>query len=137
MMGWGNRGKPHNYSKADMQRDECLIGTATKLAVFADRAGPKESWHEPDEEGITAAVKGKILDNAHGDNGNHDTQWSKCECPDGTTISMTEKVITLRCSDTGDKVQLNLATVLALATYGARALVTQQERRAVLDAKKG
>jgi len=135
-MGWTDAGKAHNFPNTDLAGDESIVETATKLAIFADCAGPKASWHEPDEEEITAVVKGKILDNAHGDDGLHGSRFAKVDCPDGKSYSRTEKVVVLRCGANGDEVQLSLASVLALATYGARKLVSKKERQAILDNQK-
>lgn len=80
------------------------IGTAKALADFAKAEGIAEDWHEPD--GITAVVRGRVLDNAGG--GFLDT--------DGPQI---EKVVVVRGSH--GTVIVNLATVLALAASVAGA----------------
>ena len=110
--------KATNHKPEDMRG---LIGTAQRLAVFADLAQPRPDWHEPDEQGITVAVKGKKLDNAFGDDGT------------GFDGEQYEKVVVLRCSDTGQEERLNLASLLALATYGARMLVLKPTRQAEID----
>lgn len=79
------------------------IGTAKALADFAKAEGIAEDWHEPD--GITAVVRGRVLDNAGG--GFLDT--------DGPQI---EKVVVVRGAH--GTVIVNLATVLALAAGMAK-----------------
>jgi hypothetical protein len=77
--------------------------TRMKLQAFAQRYGLRPDWHEPDEQGVTATVVGRSLDNAHGDHG-----WKH----KGKEM---EKLIVLKV-DGKEVMRVNLATVLALAT---------------------
>jgi len=40
------------------------INTRQQLRSLARTLGVRDSWHEPDEQGLTAKVKGKTFDNA-------------------------------------------------------------------------
>lgn len=83
---------------ADMQEE-----TRQDLLKFTNASGPRLDWHEPDEQDIEAEVTGDHLDNAMGDD------------PDSS-----EYVVTL-VNGSGDKIYVNLATLLAIATYRDRA----------------
>ena len=72
-----------------------MESTRKKIRDFQQKHGLRHDWHEPD--GIKAKVVGNHLDNACGDAG-----------------TCGEKVIVIK-SDDGDSIQVNLATVLALA----------------------
>lgn len=75
--------------------------TRKKLQDFALLAGVRKDWHEPDEQEVTAIVKGRQLDNAGGDEGLDQ------EDP-------IEKVVELYID--GEAIcRINLATLLALA----------------------
>lgn len=76
-------------------RQFLLTGIAHKLGVRLD-------WHEPDEQAVTAKVVGKTLDNAMGDSG---------EC--------NEMVVVIE-KDGKEVHRINLATLLAIATFGGR-----------------
>lgn len=81
-----------------------------KLADFATRKGLRLDWHEPDEQDITAVVEGREFDNAYGDAGrtkDSDPYW--------------EQIVILRDEGTGEEMQINLATLFAIATYKLRA----------------
>ena len=41
-----------------------IISTREQLRQFATHHGLRPDWHEPDEQGITAEVRGQGLDNA-------------------------------------------------------------------------
>lgn len=77
--------------------------TRQVLLAFTNASGPRIDWHEPDEQDIEAEVTGDHLDNANGDD------------PDSS-----EYVVTL-VNGSGDKIYVNLATLLAIATYRDRA----------------
>jgi hypothetical protein len=40
------------------------IGTRDELAALARRLRVRSDWHEPDEQGVTAEVRGQSFDNA-------------------------------------------------------------------------
>ena len=84
-----------------------LKGTANCLVGFADATGVREDWHEPDEKDVTATTIGNTLDNAFGDDPHN---------------MANERIVLLRVRQ-GDPLPLNLASLLALATYGARRLL--------------
>lgn len=67
----------------------------------------RPDMHEPDEQGITAEVLGRILDNAHGDNGRSGEY----------VVQLTLDI------QQGKRVEnFNLATLIALARLGATTL---------------
>jgi hypothetical protein len=43
----------------------CSVYTLASLKTFAKQLGVRGSWHEPDEQGVTAVVTGKRFDNAN------------------------------------------------------------------------
>lgn len=45
-------------------RDVPCIYTRSRLQRIAKALGVRQDWHEPDEQGVTARVFGKKLDNA-------------------------------------------------------------------------
>ena len=79
------------------QIEETMNGEGILLALFADERGMRVDWHEPDEQNVTAKVVGRKFDNA-GVAGEMLIQLRH-----GTTVT-----------------ELNLASVLALATHAAR-----------------
>lgn len=82
------------------------IHTPQALADLAQELGLRESWHEPDEQGIHAEVTGRKFDNAG--------FW-------GTGINVTgEREMTVKIFQDGVPVaEVNLATLCAWATkYG-------------------
>ncbi len=76
--------------------------TRTKLRAFAEKYHLREDWHEPDEQGVSAVVRGRELDNAFGDGGGFEGERP------------FEKVVVLKVNGE-DTLQINLATLLALA----------------------
>lgn len=75
--------------------------TRRKLRDFASLARVRPDWHEPDEQEVTAVVKGRQLDNACGDGALADPK-------------PIEKVVELKID--GEAIcRINLATLLALA----------------------
>lgn len=77
---------------------EVMEQVQKKLAKFADRNKLRRDWHEPDEQGCSAGVTGCILDNA----GYEDR----------------EMTVHLFCGK--HHIQVNLATLLAIASFPAR-----------------
>lgn len=72
-----------------------------ELITFLNEAGARPDCHEPDEQGIIGAVTGEHLDNAMGED-----------------PGSGELVLTLKSP--GHTVKVNVATLLALATYQYR-----------------
>ena len=85
-----------------------LDSPARRLVGFVSEAQPRTDWHEPDEQDIECVVVGDHLDNAFGNRITGDRGFQ-------------EFVVQLR-SPTAD-LDINLATLLALATAGARDIV--------------
>jgi hypothetical protein len=81
------------------------VSTRDKLRSFAEKYGLREDWHEPDEQEVSAVVRGRKLDNAYGDEG------SALYWPDEAPY---EKVVVLKVGRE-EVLQVNLATILALA----------------------
>lgn len=81
------------------------IHTKDDLRALARDLGVRDSWHEPDEQGLTAVVKGTKFDNAG--------FW-----PEGLPLSdgskVVEKHVVIR-KDGQDVAAVNLATLLAFA----------------------
>lgn len=71
----------------------------------------RKDMHEPDEQGITVMVSGYNFDNAMGDNPNNN-------CGEFTVAIVQD-------DDTAE--WFNLATLIALARIGAKALVARGE----------
>lgn len=86
----------------DRKLSDSLEETYRELLKFTNASEPRSDWHEPDEQDIEAEVTGDHLDNAMGDD------------PDSS-----EYVVTL-VNGSGDKLSVNLATLLAIATYRDR-----------------
>lgn len=81
-------------------------GTRAKLKLFANLVGLRDDWHEPDVQGVSAVMVGRVFDNAHGDDG-----LARPAAREGLDH---EKCIELRVN--GKAIcRVNLATVLALA----------------------
>ncbi len=82
-----------------------LVGDRTRLVKFADKHHLRLDWHEPDEQAIDARFTGWNLDNAMGNDPLHN-------CGEMTVI--------VRHLDANgnedDRLEINLATLLALAT---------------------
>jgi hypothetical protein len=85
-----------------------ILATATKLKEWADAHEMRPDWHEPDEQGVTARVVGRTLDNAFGDRGM--VLPGDVEC--------CEMLVVLKDAD-GNTLTVNLATVLANAAMAA------------------
>lgn len=97
------------------------MGTVARLLAFVDAVHPRSDWHEPDEQGITAEVVGRTLDNAFGDW----PQYGYIYPRDSKSCVPMEKIVVLQGNDGNLRtveVSLNLASLLALATVGARTL---------------
>ena len=88
------------------ENDEYIEERISKLVKWADDHKMRLDWHEPDEQGITAVVIGTSFDNAFGED-------------DRVGMSEPEIVIELK-DDEGESVRINLATLLAAATYRDR-----------------
>jgi hypothetical protein len=82
-----------------------IIDTREDLIAFAQKYGLRDSWHEPDEQGVDAVVKGSVFDNAG--------FWP---WPEAATWGRTqEKHVVLKVN--GKPVAaVNLATLFAFAT---------------------
>jgi len=48
----------------------CAVYTLAELKKYAKQLGVRGDWHEPDEQSVTAVVKGKTFDNANLSGGN-------------------------------------------------------------------
>lgn len=71
------------------------------LVEYARAWGLRRDWHEPDEQGVTAKVTGKRLDNAYGD---------LPEGGDEIVITLYKKV---KPGAVPEIVKINLANLLA------------------------
>lgn len=106
----------NNIANSLVNQCSVLLTNALMLAKFDQMFKPRLDWHEPDEQGISAEVKGNHLDNAMGDEYQvlyHDPQ---------TGADCAEQVVILKVNDK-QELSINLATLLALATVGAKTLV--------------
>jgi hypothetical protein len=91
------------YAANEPQLVDMQDETYRDLLKFTNVSQPRKDWHEPDEQDIEANVTGDHLDNAMGDD------------PDSS-----EYVVTL-VNGSGDTLSVNLATLLAIATFRERA----------------
>jgi len=73
------------------------------IRAFAKRHSLRDDWHEPDEQGITVKVIGSSFDNAFGSS-LHEFEGKQME-----------KVVIVEHKESGDKLIVNLASLLALA----------------------
>lgn len=90
-----------------------IITSRAELTALADSLGVRLSWHEPDEQGLTATVAGRKFDNAG--------FWPTAEAIQyGMPASSVEKHVIIR-KDGVDVAAVNLASLLAWASYGDRA----------------
>ena len=81
------------------------INTQAELAALALELGVRADWHEPDEQGVTAVIKGTCFDNAG--------FWPAAD----PRALNNEKYVELR-KDGEPVAAVNLATLLS---WGARA----------------
>lgn len=80
----------------------------TRLAQVADELGVRLDWHEPDEQEVTAEVRGKMLDNAG--------SWGE-ERAAGKDYEELHVVVS---KEGQPRFTVNLATLLAWATEDKR-----------------
>lgn len=90
-----------------------LTRVAVTLHDFVAKAGPRRDWHGPGEQNITCEVVGDDFDSAFG------AQIMK------PAAGFQEIVV--RLSAPGCDVDINLATLCALATVGANRLLKKEE----------
>lgn len=83
-----------------------IIENRSDLVELRDELGLRCDWHEPDENDITAVVKGTYFDNAYGSSG--------LGYHDNPSVPM-EKTVYLK-KDGKVIAQVNLATLFAFAT---------------------
>ena len=95
-----------------------LINSPEELAEFADKHNLRVDWHEPDEQSIHAYVQGDILDNAMGSQ--YDSISSELNVVLFTDAGEVHKELAV----------INLASLLAWASYDSRAQVLAGEVRA-------
>lgn len=84
------------------------ITERTRLAQVADELGVRLNWHEPDEQEVTAEVRGKMLDNAG--------SWGE----ERTAGRDYEELHVVVSKDGQPRFTVNLATLLAWATEDKR-----------------
>jgi len=82
------------------QRDEIRKA----LARWRDAHNMRQSWHEPDEQGITAEIAGNHLDNAMGEMGDN--------------IGSHGELTVMLADEEGETLKINLASLLAAAAEG-------------------
>jgi hypothetical protein len=89
---------------------DSLVEDRVELVKFADKHHLRLDWHEPDEQSIDARFTGWHLDNAMGNDPRHNSG---------------EMTVILKHLDSNgnedDRLEINLATLLALATEPYRA----------------
>ena len=94
--------------------DRKLIQTKEELRELAKKLGVRQDWHEPDNQEVTAEVRGTRFDNAgfYGLSFEAHNLTEKLKA-DSLTTSVEQYVVLRQ----GDKVvaQVNLATLFALA----------------------
>lgn len=80
---------------------------------MAMKCSPRKDWHEPDNQGVTAEVLGSSLDNAMGSiaEDGHLEAWTRKADKEG----YGEFLVVLQ-NEEGDKLEVNLAWLLAMAS---------------------
>lgn len=84
------------------------ITDRVRLAQVADELGVRLDWHEPDEQEVTAEVRGKMLDNAG--------SWGE----ERTAGKDYEELHVVVSKDGQPRFTVNIATLLAWATEDKR-----------------
>ena len=91
---------------------DVLKRDATRLMAFVAETQPRDDWHEPDEQGISAHVVGNRLDNACGESISADA-----------CIRGYQELVVVLNDNKGEAHAFNLANLLALASRGAYRMV--------------
>jgi hypothetical protein len=111
-MAHSRRRDPNEYSFKENMK------LAKGISDFGEKANTRPDWHEPDEQEVTAVVVGTKLDNAFGETIR----------PGAIVEGYQEIVICLRCDETGDKIAINLANLLATVEMLYREVEALKER---------
>ncbi len=82
-----------------------------ELMALAAELGVRQDWHEPDNQGVTAEVRGKTFDNAGFWGAEHEAQWMERY---GDPAGIEKWVILVR--DGEPVAEVNLAELFAWAT---------------------
>lgn len=94
-----------------MTRHVLHVQTKRQLQIVARELGVRPDWHEPDEQQVTAVVKGESFDNAGFWGSYQDIRRDITHGP------AEEMFVQLR--QNGETVaEINLATLFAIATQG-------------------
>lgn len=92
---------------ADEVERPARVSTLNELEEWARSLGVRSDWHEPDEQGLTAEVRGRLFDNAG--------FWFT----DGVAGKDFEELHVVVSQDGVEKFAVNLATLFSWATRDA------------------
>lgn len=103
-----------NKQNADVKR---LAKMRATLREFAGHV--RTTWHEPDEQGLTAAVRGERFDNADPVFGEFAQHWSRIRYDDELHVFLRK--------GTRSMLVINLADLFAMATFPWEAVESEDK----------